>query len=190
MYEGAPNASAARPVLGHDRPAQGDAFSTQRRQRSARSCGWGEQWPAKHDLSSAAAAGKRGRADQSRSVDVVPQHDRPRPLPDRGHVVADGDGRHHDQSAARRDADQAGFVHAAVARHQARSGRRRKASLCLRVGRLPGDPEAVARHAAHDLRRQRAVPATVLVAESGLVFHGRWRAAGRGRLHLGDGPRG
>ena len=33
--------------------------------------------------------------------------DRRRALPDRRHLVADGDGRHHDHAAARRDADQA-----------------------------------------------------------------------------------
>ncbi len=32
---------------------------------------WGDQWPAKHDLSSLRAAGHGGRADQSRGVDVV-----------------------------------------------------------------------------------------------------------------------
>ena len=44
----------------------------------------------------------RRRADQSGSVDVVPREGRRRPLPDRRHVVADGDGRPHDHAAARR----------------------------------------------------------------------------------------
>ena len=47
----------------------------------------------------------RRRADQSRSVDVVPRAGRRRALPDRRHVVADGDGRPHDHAAAGRDAD-------------------------------------------------------------------------------------
>ena len=32
---------------------------------------WGDQWPAKHDLSSLRLLGTRRRADQPRSVDVV-----------------------------------------------------------------------------------------------------------------------
>jgi hypothetical protein len=41
------------------------------------------------------------RADQPRGVDVVPQVHRRRALPDRRHLVADRDRRHHDQPAAR-----------------------------------------------------------------------------------------
>ena len=41
-----------------------------------------------------------GRADQSRGLDVVPRDGRPRPLPDRRHVVADRDRRPHDLAAA------------------------------------------------------------------------------------------
>ena len=54
---------------------------------------WGEEWPNKHDLSLAAAAGHGGRADQSRGLDLVSREYRRRALPDRGHLVADGDGR-------------------------------------------------------------------------------------------------
>ncbi len=49
----------------------------------------------------AAAVGQRGRADQSRSLDLVLQVDRERTLPDRRHLVADRDGRDHDHPAAR-----------------------------------------------------------------------------------------
>ena len=62
---------------------------------------WGTEWPAKHDLRLAAAARIGGRADQSRSVDVVPQEHRRRTLPGRRHVVADRDRRDHDHAAAR-----------------------------------------------------------------------------------------
>ncbi len=48
-----------------------------------------------------ATARHRRRADQSRSVDVVPRAGRRRPLPDRRHVVADRDRRSHDHAAAR-----------------------------------------------------------------------------------------
>ena len=59
---------------------------------------WGEQWPQKHDLVSAAPAGHGGGADQPRGLDVVPHGDRRRALPDRRHLVADGDGRDHDHA--------------------------------------------------------------------------------------------
>ena len=73
-----------------------------------------------------AAARHRRRADQSRSVDVVPHHGRRRPLPDRRYLVADRDRRAHDHAAAGRDADQTGFVHhAAAGNHRCRRGRDR-----------------------------------------------------------------
>ena len=49
----------------------------------------------------AAAARLGGRAHQPRGVDLVPHAHRRRPLPDRRHVVADRDRRHHDLPAAR-----------------------------------------------------------------------------------------
>ena len=63
---------------------------------------WGDDIPAKFDLSLAAAARLGRRADQPRGVALVPQAHRRRPRPDRRHVVADRDRRHHDQPAARR----------------------------------------------------------------------------------------
>jgi acetyl-CoA synthetase len=54
---------------------------------------WGAEEPARHDLSIAAPARHRRRADQSRGVDVVPRAHRRWALPDRRHVVADRDGR-------------------------------------------------------------------------------------------------
>ena len=52
---------------------------------------WGAQWPNEHDLSLAAAARLGRRADQPEGVALVPQGDRRRTLPDRRHLVADGD---------------------------------------------------------------------------------------------------
>ncbi len=54
--------------------------------------------------------------------------DRRQALPDRRHLVADGDRRNHDHAAARRGADQARLGDAAVPRHRRRDARRRRAS--------------------------------------------------------------
>ena len=70
----------------------------------------------------AAHPGLGRRADQPGSLDVVPQRGRRRPLPDRGHLVADGNRRHPDQPAARRHRRQARFGHAAVLRRAAGRG--------------------------------------------------------------------
>ena len=56
----------------------------------------------------AAPARQRRRADQPRSVDVVSAGDRQGPLPDRRHVVADGDGLHPDLADPRRHATKPG----------------------------------------------------------------------------------
>ncbi len=59
------------------------------------------------------------RADQSGGVGVVQQRRRRGPLTDRRYVVADGNRRHPDHAAPRRDENQAGLGDAAVLRHQA-----------------------------------------------------------------------
>ena len=112
---------------------------------------------AKHDLSSPAPARHGRRADQPRGVDVVPRDDRRRALPDRRHVVADGDGRDHDHAAAGR------HRHASRARRRARSSASTPAvvdetgdELGTEPGRLPGDQAALALDAARHLgRRER-----------------------------------
>ena len=71
------------------------------------------------DLARVAAAARHGRrADQSGSVGVVLPRGRRRPLPDRRHLVADRDRRHHDHAAARRDRAEARLGDAAVLRRQ------------------------------------------------------------------------
>ena len=78
------------------------------------------------DLAQIAEAARHGRrADQSGSLGMVSPRRRRRPLPDRRHLVADGDGRHHDHAAARRHRAEAGLRHAALLRRQAGAGRRR-----------------------------------------------------------------
>ena len=65
-----------------------------------------------------------GRADQSRSLDVVPPERRRREVPDRRHLLADRDRRPRDHAAAGRHAAGAGLLHAAAAGHHGRDRRR------------------------------------------------------------------
>lgn len=68
----------------------------------------------------AARAGHRGGGDQRQSVAVVPQSGRGGPVPDRRHLVADGNRRDHDQSVAWRLGAEAWVRHAPVLRCAAR----------------------------------------------------------------------
>ena len=77
----------------------------------------------------AAPAGNRWRAHQPRGVDVVPPRDRRQALPDRRHLVADGDRRHPDHAAARRRRHQARLRDAALPRHRRRTGLSRKRAI-------------------------------------------------------------
>ena len=132
--------SRRRPLLADDREAQGlDLLHGADRDPGA---GQGLRRDAvdrADELRSVDAAPPRHgrRADQSRSVDVVPRAGRRRALPDRRHVVADGDGRPHDHAAAGRDADGARLVHAAAARHHGRDRRRDRARRRERPWRHP-----------------------------------------------------
>ena len=126
MYEGVPTHPGPGPLLGHHRAPPRDRSSTPRRRRSARFIRLGDEHPNKHDLSSLRLLGTRRRADQPRGVDLVPPRDRRQALPDRRHVVADGDGRDHDHAAAGRDRDEARLGDAAVPGHRRRRARRER----------------------------------------------------------------
>ena len=104
-----------------------------------------------------AAAGNRRRADQSRGVDVVSRCHRPRPLPDRRHLVADGDRGDHDHAAARRDADQTGYSDAAVLRRRCGHRRSDRQGIGAEPGRPAGDPQAVAVDAPRHFQRSAAL---------------------------------
>ena len=89
---------------------------------------WGDEDVDRHDLSSLRLLGSVGEGINSEASDVVPREDRRRALPDRRHLVADRDGRHHDDPVARRDPLEARQLHEAVARRPARSGPAKTAS--------------------------------------------------------------
>ncbi len=69
---------------------------------------WGDDWVAKHDLSSLRLLGISRRTDQSGSLDVVSQNHRRRTLSHRRYVVANRDWLDHDHSSSGRDTNQAG----------------------------------------------------------------------------------
>ena len=102
---------------------------------------WGTEHPERHDLSTPAAPGLRGRADQSGGLDLVPRAHRRRQLPDRGHVVADRDRRHHDHAAAGRGDHQARLGHHPLPRHRARAGGRQGQSSWSRAAASSPSPQ-------------------------------------------------
>ena len=69
-----------------------------------------------------------------------------------------------------------------------RRGQRRGAAGAERLRRLPGDHQAVAGDAAHDLGRRPALRRHVLVALPGRVLRRRRGEEGRGRRHLAARP--
>ena len=125
--------SRRRAASGRSSRSTRSRSSTPRRPRSARSSSGATTTSTKHDLSSLRLLGHGRRRDQSRSLDVVPPQDRRRALPDRRHLVADRNGRHHDEPAARRDRHQAGQLHQAAAGHHSGDRRSSRASRSARI---------------------------------------------------------
>ena len=119
-----------------------------------------------------APAGHGRRADQSRSLDVVSQTHRQRPLPDRGYLVANRNRRDHDHADARRDPDQARLGDAAVARRRRRGRRSSGQTRRHESRRLSRHQAALASDAAHHLRRSRALQEAVLEQIPGMYFTG------------------
>ena len=109
----------ARPLLEHHRQVRRQHL-LHRAHRHPQLHQVGAGLAAPPSLGKPAAARHGGRADQSGSVDLVPRRNRQAALPDRRHLVADGDRRHHDLAAPGRDRDQAGLGDAAVPRHRRR----------------------------------------------------------------------
>ena len=106
---GHPGHPAPGPVLGDRREVRGDASSTPRRPLIRTLMKWGDDIPAQFDLSSLRLLGSVGEPINPEAWMWYRAAHRRRPLPGRGHLVADRDRRHHDLPAARRDRDQAGL---------------------------------------------------------------------------------
>ena len=110
---------------------------------------WGTEYPARHDMTSLRLLGSVGEPINPEAWIWYQRAHRRRQMPDRRHVVADGDGHDPDLTAAGDHRDEAGFGDAAVPRRV--RGRRERARRvgAARRRRLPGDHEAVAGDAAH-----------------------------------------
>ena len=100
MYEGTPDTPGQGPAVGHRRALRRH-HPLHRAHRHPHVHEVGRRGAREARPVVAAAARLGGRAHQPRGVDVVPRAHRRRPLPDRRHVVADRDRRHHDLAAAR-----------------------------------------------------------------------------------------
>ena len=115
-------------------------------------------------------AGHRGRADQPGSLAVVSQGGGRGTLPDRRHLVADRDRRHHDRAAARRGGPEARLRHPAHVRRTARPdgpGRQGTGRRHLRQSGDQGqlaepDPHRVRRPPAHDRHLLQRLPRLLL----------------------------
>jgi hypothetical protein len=178
-----------RPLLGHHRAPQASA-SLHGAHRHPCLHQVGRRAPAAPRPEHAAPAGHGGRAHQPRGLDVVPRGDRRRALPDRGHVVADRDGRHHDDAAARRRGHQAGLVlrcpsSACVPKVLRDNGTRRPPTRVALGHRAPW-PSMLRTVWGDDARFQDTYFSRF---EGKYLLHGRRRAPRRARLLLGDGPR-
>ena len=102
---------------------------------------WGAEEPAKHDLSSLQLLGSVGEPINPEAWMWYHEHIGGASLPDRRHLVADRDGRHHDQPAAGVHHHQAGFGDVPAAGHRRRGGRRRRRTAsptAAAISRSPG----------------------------------------------------
>ena len=121
---------------------------------------WGDEEPAKHDLSSLRVARHRSasRSTPRRGCGTTTHIGGGRcPVVDTWWQTETGGD--HDQPAARRHDDQAGLGDVPAAGHLGRGRRRRRRASSTRRRRLPDADPAVAGDAARHLGRPRALPA-------------------------------
>ena len=110
---------------------------------------WGEEIPAKFDLSSLRLLGSVGEPINPEAYVWYRHFIGRRQLPGGRHLVADRDRLDDDQPAARGHRGQAGRGHEGASRHRCRRRRRRGPSGARRIRWLPGPDEAVAVDDAH-----------------------------------------
>ena len=117
---------------------------------------WGTEWPEKHDLSSLRLLGSVGEPINPEAWMWYREHIGQRKVPDRRHLVADGDRDDPHHAAARRHDDAPRLRHARLSRDRGEDPRYGGPRGEGRRG-IPGDHAAVARDAPHDLGRRRAL---------------------------------
>ena len=148
----------------------------------------GDEYPAKHDLSSLRVLGSVGEPINPEAWLWYHENIGGGKAPDRRHVVADRDRADPDHAAARRDDDQARQRHVPVPGHQGRRRRRQRRLRAARGWGIPRPEAALAGDAPRHLRRPGAVQGDVLEPLPGHVLRRRRREARRGRLLLAARP--
>ena len=138
----------------------------------------------------AASARHGGRADQPRGLALVSRGGRRRPLPHRGHLVADRDGRSSDHPPARRHRPEARIGDPAPARRRASDRGCRGPAAGGRRLRQSVHHRQLAGPDAHRLWRRSALLRHLFLDLSGPVLHRRRLPSGRGRLLLDHRPGG
>src|SRR5271163_952555 len=111
-------------------------------------------------------------------------------IPQRGHLVANGNRLDPDFSAPRRHADKTRLSHSAAPRNNRESSQHERRASRPRRNRLPHNPETLALHAPHHLWRRRTLRPRILEQNPRRLFRRRRRPMRQRRLHLGPGPRG
>ncbi len=156
---------------------------------------WGDDLPARHDLSSLKVLGSVGEPINPEAWIWYHTHIG-RGKCDRRHLLADRDRRPCRHAVARGHRDQARQLHAAHPRHRRRDRERGRPRTRPQPGWPLRHPQALARDAAGRLRQPRAVHQQLLGKGEGprdrpaVLLLRRRRTARQGRLLLGAGTRG
>ena len=150
-------------LVGARRRTTGRRSSTPPRPRSAPSSNGAPRSPASTTSPSLRLLGSVGEPINPEGLALVPQGDRRRTVPDRRHLVADGDRRDHDHAAARDHRDQARLGDDRLPRGQRRGRRRVRGRAGRRRPGPAGARAAVALDAPHPLQGGRALRRDLLL---------------------------
>src|SRR3989304_6220234 len=105
-------------------------------------------------------------------MDLVSQVHREGEMPHRGYMMADRDRDDPDHPAPRGHPHKTGFGHPAIPRDYRGCGLQRREITAAESGGVSGHKEALAGHAANDLRRPGEIQETVLAGDRRGLFYG------------------